>query len=100
VGKITGEAKPGKSHITTYSVFRKYPYPLPQFVVLQPEFKMNQIHFSLNHLHTIPHNDSENMFLEICTNVLKSKYGNNPESIHIRITFGSDNSCEYFWLSL
>ena len=33
------------------------PWLIPHYVVLQPEFKIDEIHFFFTHLHTIPHND-------------------------------------------
>ena len=64
--------------------------------------------FFFTHLHIIPHNDSENMFLGISSKFIENEMQkyliyisiHTPESIHVRLLFGSVYNCESFWVSL
>jgi hypothetical protein len=55
--------------------------------------------FPLTHLHTIPPNDRVKAFIEkneIQKYLIYISF-HTLESIHVRIIFGSDYSCESFW---
>ena len=89
-----------------YCAFRKYSYHFSYstFCCYSLNSKCFFIYFYLTLLHTIPYNEKVNVFRNVCKCI---KYRtliyislHTPESIPVRIIFGSDYRGESFWVGL